>query len=334
MEIFMVDIGKGTQDILYSDEKLNTENWVKAILPSPTTLLAQKVKELNKDLKVDGYIMGGGPVKKAILEHLKKGFRVTISKKAAKTIRDDLEEVKRLGIEIVEKVEDPDLVLRDLDFEMYGKLLELAGKEFAPDFVAVACQDHGFVKGQSDRVTRFKYFEEKLEKTRDPHEFFFTEKTGFFSRFDSILDQLKEKGYSGFVMDSKVASICGILAYANQQGIKEFVGLDIGNGHTLGVSIKKGEICGLFEHHTKYLTPEKLKELVNKLSEATLTFEEVFNDNGHGAVVFEKINPEKVLIAGPNRALFKEYGDFAYPGGDVMITGCIGLYETSRRIEV
>ena len=218
--------------------------------------------------------------------------------------------------------------------EMYGKLLELAGKEFAPDFVAVACQDHGFIKGQSDRVTRFKYFEEKLEETRDPQEFFFTEKTGFFSRFDSIFDQLKEKGYSGFIMDSKVASICGILAYANQQGIKEFVGLDIGNGHTLGVSIKKGEICGLFEHHTRYLTPEKLKELVNKLSEATLTFEEVFNDSGHGAVVFEKIKPEKVLIAGPNRMLFKEYGDYAYPGGDVMITGCIGLYETLKRINI
>jgi hypothetical protein len=74
-----------------------------------------------------------------------------------------------------------------------------------------------------------------------------------------------------------------------------------------------------------------LKELVEKLASATLTFEEVFNDNGHGAVVFEKINPEKVLIAGPNRKLFKKYGEYAYPGGDVMITGCIGLYEVAKR---
>ena len=331
MEVFMIDIGKGTQDLLYSDENLNTESWVKAILPSPTTMLAEKVKKIEENLRIDGFIMGGGPVKKAILEHLKKGFKVTISQRAARTIRDDIEEVKRLGIEIVEKVENPNFFLRDLEFELYKKLLKLAGKEFNPDIFAVACQDHGFVKGQSDRITRFKYFEEKLKETRDPHDFFFVQETGFFSRFDSILQQLRDGGYRGFVVDSKVASVCGILSYAEEIGIKEFIGLDIGNGHTLGVSIKGGEICGLFEHHTRYLTPEKLKELVEKLASATLTFEEVFNDNGHGAVVFEKINPEKVLIAGPNRKLFKKYGEYAYPGGDVMITGCIGLYEVAKR---
>ena len=93
----------------------------------------------------------------------------------------------------------------------------------------------------------------------------------------------------------------------------------------MGVSIKDGEIKGIFEHHTRLLTPEKLKKIVNKLSNGLLTNEEIFNDRGHGATVVDKINPEDILIAGPNRSLFKEYGKYAYPGGDVMITGCVGL---------
>ena len=87
----------------------------------------------------------------------------------------------------------------------------------------------------------------------------------------------------------------------------------------------KAEIKGIFEHHTRLLTPEKLKKIVDKLSNGTLTNEEIFNDRGHGATVVDKINPEDILIAGPNRSLFKEYGKYAYPGGDVMITGCVGL---------
>lgn len=326
MEVFLIDVGKGTQDLLYADEKTNVENWVKAILPSPTVKLAGKVATLTKDLFVDGYVMGGGPVKRALLQHVKKGYRVVISERAARTIKDDIEKVKSLGMEVVKEVKEPNLFLSDLEFELYEELLRLAGKPFAPKIIAVACQDHGFVKGQSDRVTRFRYFEKKLEETRNPCEFVITKKTGFFSRFDSILQQLEERGYYGFVMDSKVASICGILSYAEELGVKEFVGLDIGNGHTLGVSVKNGEICGLFEHHTRYLTPDKLKTLVEKLCKATLTFEEVFLDNGHGALVFEKIEPERILVVGPNRALFKKYGEYAFPGGDVMITGCVGLY--------
>ena len=183
------------------------------------------------------------------------------------------------------------------------------------------------MKWQSDRITRFKYFKDALKKTTNPYEFVFynNKDCSAFSRFNSILETLNENNYNGFVMDSKVASICGILDYANENNIKEFVGLDIGNGHTLGVSIKDGEIKGIFEHHTRMLTPEKLKNIVDKLSDGTLTNEEIFNDRGHGATVVDKINPEEILIAGPNRSLFKEYGKYAYPGGDVMITGCVGL---------
>ncbi|MBW9222557.1 hypothetical protein KKP97_05880 [Methanothermococcus sp. SCGC AD-155-C09] len=329
MDLLLIDIGKGTQDILYIDYKKrdNIENAIKLILPSPTSIIADKIKNIKGDLRIDGRIMGGGPVNRAISEHIKKGYRVEITKVASRTIRDDLEEVSKRGIILRDKIENPNIIFEDLNFNVFKNIFSEIGREFKPDFVAVACQDHGFIKGQSDRITRFKYFQEQLKKTKNPYGYILsnTKECTIFSRFKSILDTLRDNNYNGFVMDSKIASICGILDYAKEEGIEEFIGLDIGNGHTLGVSIKNNEIKGIFEHHTRLLNPEKLKYIVNKLADGTLTNREIYEDNGHGAVVMESIDPQEILIAGPNRRLFKKYGRYAYPGGDVMISGCIGL---------
>ncbi len=330
--LFAVDIGKGTQDVVVPDFSSPEENWPKLILPSPTEKLARKVKQFQKDLKVDGYVMGGGPVKKALIEHIKKGFRVVITERAAKTIRDDLEEVRRLGFEVVDSLDECDLFLTDLEINNYQKILWLMndGWELPSFTVAVACQDHGFVKGQRDRITRFNFLRGLLERERRPQRMVITEKTGFFSRFDSILDQLEKAALDGFVMDSKIAAVAGMVGYAGKMGVKEFVVLDVGNGHTLGASVKNGEIAGLFEHHTKMLNREKVKALVERLVSAEITFEEVFEDGGHGAVVFEKIDPEKVFVVGPNRELLSGYGEEAYPLGDAMLYGCAGLVEAFK----
>ena len=332
MNILCIDIGKGTQDILYYNTNLknNVENSIKLILPSPTTIISNKIKNMNCNLKICGNIMGGGPVNKAISTIQKKGYSVEISKNCAKTIRDSLDEIKKRGIIIKENIDNPNIIFGDLNFNMLKNIFNEIGEEFKPDFVCVACQDHGYIPNQSDRITRFKYFKNLLNKTKNPLEYIFTEKSNDlnnFSRFKSNIEQIKKNNYNGFVMDSKIASVCGILNYANENNINEFVGLDIGNGHTLGVSIKDGKVIGLFEHHTRLLSSEKLYKIVNKLINGTLTNEEIFNDHGHGATVLGKINPKKIYISGPNRALFKEYGEYAYPYGDVMITGCVGLLD-------
>jgi len=326
MNIMCIDIGKGTQDILYLDiEKNNIENAVKLILPSPTRIIADRILKMEGDIKIDGKVMGGGPVSRAIFQHIKKGYKVIMTKRCARTVRDDLEEVARKGIILKDTVDNPDIILKDLDFEMFKGIFREIGVEFKPEVVAVACQDHGFVKGQSDRITRFNYFREQLRRSSNPLEYIMTEGGSIFSRFDSILETLEEYKYKGFVMDSKIASICGILDYAIEEGVEEFIGLDIGNGHTLGVSIKDGKVRGIFEHHTSMLTPEKLKGIVDRLAEGRLRNEDIYKDGGHGAVVLEGIEPQEIFITGPNRKLFKRYGRYAYPGGDVMITGCVGL---------
>lgn len=326
MNIMCIDIGKGTQDILYLDmEKSNIENAIKLILPSPTRIIADKILKMEKDLKIDGKVMGGGPVNRAIFQHIEKGYKVIMTKRCARTVRDDLEEVAKRGIILKDTVDCPDVILRDLDFEMFKKIFREIGVEFRPDIVGIACQDHGYIKGQSDRITRFNYFREQLRRSSNPLEYIIVEEGGRFSRFKSILETLRESNYKGFVMDSKIASICGILDYAIEEGIEEFIGLDIGNGHTLGVSIKDGKIKGIFEHHTGMLTPEKLKDIVDRLAAGTLKNEDIYGDGGHGALVLEGIEPQEIFITGPNRRMFKRYGRYAYPGGDVMITGCVGL---------
>ena len=126
MNIMCIDIGKGTQDILYLDmEKSNIENAIKLILPSPTRIIADKILKMEKDLKIDGKVMGGGPVNRAILQHIEKGYKVIMTKRCARTVRDDLEEVARRGIILRDRVDHPDVIVGDLDFEIF-KILFLS----------------------------------------------------------------------------------------------------------------------------------------------------------------------------------------------------------------
>ena len=116
------------------------------------------------------------------------------------------------------------------------------------------------------------------------------------------------------------------------KNLNSFIVMDIGNGHTTVASIENGKIQGVYEHHTSQLNGKKIDKLNKKLADGTITFEEVHDDDGHGAHVINPISKiEKVIVSGPKRKLIEDTKldyHYASPGGDVMMTGTIGLIKT------
>ena len=79
MQILAVDVGTGTQDVLLFDTDKEPENALKMVMPSPTRLLAQAIRDATQagdDLLLTGVTMGGGPCGWAAEEHLKAGYRL------------------------------------------------------------------------------------------------------------------------------------------------------------------------------------------------------------------------------------------------------------------
>ena len=106
MRILAIDVGTGTQDIMIYDTEKELENSIKLVLPSPHLYISQQIRETENDIYFTGEIMGGGKIKKSLLEHMEKGYKVVMEPTCAKTIRDNIEQVKSLGIEIADENKD------------------------------------------------------------------------------------------------------------------------------------------------------------------------------------------------------------------------------------
>jgi uncharacterized protein (DUF1786 family) len=335
MKILAIDVGVGTQDIMLYDSNHSMENAVKLVMPSPTRIMAARIRNHHHDLFLSGVTMGGGPVNKAIQSHLDKGYRVVMTESSARTIRDDLDRVRSLGIEIVpdgEKHPDiAELELKDVDLSALSDALSIFDVELDFDQVGVAVQDHGYQQGVGDRNFRLQKIKEKLDVPRSPDEFYYRENVpGYFTRMLGVQNTLKD--YKPTLMDSKFASLTGTTCDPIVDDLESFVAMDVGNGHTLAASFREGKIHGVFEHHTRMLNPKRIEDLVNRLAEGSITHEEVHEEGGHGAWISEPIGSFQCLVAaGPKRNIlhktsFKLHD--AAPGGDVMMTGPVGLIKT------
>jgi len=165
MEILALDIGAGTEDVLlYDSGRKSVENCVKMVLPSPLQIFAAMVREatrLNKDLFIKGDTIGGGRFALAQRNHVEKGQRVVMTENAAYTVRNDLDQVRELEIEVVgerhpaafsgETIKIQEVNLERLEMFLAGFNESLSDV----DVVAIAVQDHGVSpKGISDRRFR------------------------------------------------------------------------------------------------------------------------------------------------------------------------------------
>lgn len=340
MKILAIDIGAGTQDILFYNSEKEIENSIKLVLPSPPVIIVDKIKKhtnLGNNLYFDGTIMGGGKIKQTIVSHMENGYEAVMEENSARTIKDDLKVVENLDIEIVEEdsyLYDPKysnyskITLKDIDIEELSSTISKYDINFNFDEVAVAAQDHGFSDKMGDRDFRFEKIREKLSEPLAVEEMGFNGNVpGYFSRMKAIEQTLD--GCNPVIMDSKFASVCGACTDPEVAKLNSFAVMDIGNGHTMATSIENGKIQGVFEHHTSSLTPEKIEDLIEKLVQGTITHEEVHNDNGHGAHVINPLSKlEKVVVTGPRRNIIEKTQLNYYnasPGGDVMMTGPVGL---------
>lgn len=354
MKTLALDIGAGTEDILlFDDDKESLENCVKMVLPSPSKVFALKVKEATKrrqDIFLTGDVIGGGALAGAVRSHLQEGLNVFAEEKAALTIRNSLDEVRELGIEVVPERQEPKgfdgvtLELEEINLQKLDKFLSAFNESLSEvGFVAVAVQDHGIcIQGICNRQSRIQNMKALLKEEPVPENLAFKESEipTFFLRMQSAAQasrrQLPEAQV--LLMDTAPAALLGCLKDPVVEKKDRIIALNIGNGHTMAATISKGYIRGLMEHHTCLLDPEKLERLLVKFADGNLTNEEVFREGGHGLFYlreplgFSKV--EMISVTGPKRELatkidFPCY--FAVPGGDMMMTGPIGLVEAINR---
>jgi uncharacterized protein (DUF1786 family) len=336
-DVFAVDVGSGTQDVLVADERLRHPG-LKMVMPAPTQLYAAKIRRLRKDLFCDGYTMGGGAIVGALRQHAEK-YRVVMTPAAARTVRDDLDRVRGMGIEIGKESDlsgdHAKLTLIDVDMDAFDVALETLIYRLPKNMaVAVAVQDHGVApKGTSDRQFRFRQIEKKIRKGATFRDFIFTEETKKFSRVSAVIRSLHDQGYEDvLVMDTKIAGIYGGLFDVPLPAIA----IDVGNGHTTAASVAEdGTIVGVLEHHTMQLTPDTLRDYIGRLAAGTVTNEEVFDDGGHGAYVRESITPRTIVATGPRRNMARKTGldvTLASPLDDVYMAGPVGMIRAYKAL--
>lgn len=340
MRILVIDIGTGTQDIVLFDSDQPIENCVQLVMPAPTVIVAEKIRRATRQgrpLVLLGDTMGGGPCAWAAEDHLRRGLPLYATPAAARTFNDDLDAVREMGVQVVSQDEalrlrDAKIIpLRDLSLDAVTVALRAFEVEQRYDYILAAAFDHGHAPPEiSDRTFRFNYLADRLAAGRLEDLAFRREDipadmTRLQALANSVPDDLPL-----LVMDTAPAAILGALDDPAVRALDDAVLANLGNFHTLGFHLRGGKIAGLFEHHTGELKADQLERLLERLATGAITNQEVFDSQGHGAIVFEP-TPESLpayVAIGPRRRLLAESRLrplAAAPHGDMMLAGCFGL---------
>jgi len=337
MKILAIDIGAGTQDILLFDSRQKAENCTSLVLPTPSKFFAEKLKTIEGHVYIHGDTIGGGSLGRAILRHLQKGYRVVMEESAAYSIRNDLDEVKSMGIEVGKKPETDhfqEVEIREVDLRVFEEFLSNFGEDLQVDVIAIAVQDHGVSpKGVSDRAFRFEDMEKMLRRDNRPETFHFLEDSipEHCLRMKSAVKAVKRfSSVRVLVMDTAFSAVLGCLEETSGPSLI----VNVGNGHTIAALLIEKRIEGLYEHHTHELTPEKMEHDLRLFVRGELEGKKVFKENGHGAVTLKPLpGVFPVIVTGPNRDLFRKTSFkfiYATPGGNTMMTGPMGLIRAAQ----
>lgn len=355
MRILTVDVGTGTQDVFLYDSDLDIENGYKLVMPSPTMMVNRRLKAATargEAVLLTGHLMGGGPSQWAARDHVRAGGTLYATPSAARTFNDDLAYVEHeMGVRVVGEDEAralngsvTRLELKDLDYPLIARAFANFGMELTVDAVAVAVFDHGdSPPGYSDRQFRFDYLDEICRAAAGRGAA--AQLTAFAHRAEVIppsMTRLRAVAAAAqaqgvetplLVMDTAPAAVLGALLDPRVGAALTGGALvgNVGNFHCLVFRLGAEGIEGLYEHHTGEVTRDRLDGLTSALAQGTLQHADVFDDMGHGALVYQlrpMPAPYFLAITGPRRGLLsgsvhKPY--LAVPFGDMMLAGCFGL---------
>jgi uncharacterized protein (DUF1786 family) len=349
MKILTVDVGTGTQDIFLYDSALDIENGYRLVMPSPTLMIQRRLKEATarrETVLLTGVLMGGGPSQWAARDHIRAGGALYATPSAARTFNDDLDWVQReMGVQLVSDDEARRLALaathielKDFDFPLIAETFARFGLDLKPDALAVAVFDHGDAPpGYSDRQFRFDYLHARRQHANTLTTFAHRAEDipASMTRLRAVAACARAQNVDAplMVMDTAPAAILGATLDAR---VAENIATgalvaNIGNFHCLAFRLGPGGIEGLFEHHTGEVTRDKLDGFIAALADSTLQHQTVFDDMGHGALVYEPrpmAAPYFLAVVGPRRSLMRDSRHapyFAVPFGDMMLTGNFGL---------
>ena len=348
MQILAVDVGTGTQDIFLYDSRLDIENGFKLVVPSPTMMVWKRLQEATRQgqaVLLTGVTMGGGPSQWAAEAHVRANLPLYATPDAARSFNDELDAVEALGIRLVSEDEAqqlPDQILRlelyDFDFGLIVSALERFGVSLSRlACLAVAVFDHGNAPpGYSDRQFRFDYLDTRIraENRLSAFAFLSDEVPAIMTRLRAVVRSAQDVAVPLVVMDTAPAAVLGSTYDPRVSAAERLLVANVGNFHTLAFRLSSSAIEGVFEHHTGLIDLPRLEALLASLADGSLQHEEVFADNGHGALIYTETPLDLetgdfgVAVTGPRRNLMRgsrlrPY--FAVPFGDMMIAGCFGL---------
>jgi uncharacterized protein (DUF1786 family) len=173
------------------------------------------------------------------------------------------------------------------------------------------------------------------------------------TRLQSVADSAGELPCPLVVMDTAPAAVLGAGFDPVVATRKQKIICNVGNFHTLAFRLGEKGIEGVFEHHTGEIDLAKLEGLIRKLADGSLKHQDVFDDMGHGALMYTQDVLEfgkdefDVVVTGPRRSMFmaEDKGRrtdgqsssvlrpyFAVPFGDMMIAGCFGLLAATAEV--
>lgn len=335
-----LDIGSGTQDVLYYRDDVELENCSKFVLPSPAKMIAKRIMELT-DAKRDIYMFGsnmGGGFFGAMKKHLDAGLHVAIHPEAAYALNDDPKRVAAIGVTICDSCPTGYVPIELCDYNAgwWSAYLGMAGLP-NPDEVIVAAQDHGVHEDEGNRIGRFRMWNDLLTRHEgNPYSLLYRKPTAALTRLATIQ---KATG-GGCVADSASAAVLGALyvpEVAQRSWRTGVTVVNVGNSHISAFLVYQEKIYGVYEHHTGMLSKEELIHDLKEFRRGWLTDEMVRDSGGHGCMYLELPDQAEgffpAYLLGPKRSILDGQGVMIAPGGDMMLAGCFGLLKASKNIE-